>query len=140
MLSSINHIFRNFPILLPAFVFGQWIVYRNKINLLYLFRRKCLLYHLLALIPSFIQKQQEKGLCIRSSQGQGVLVLMLAASSVTSLTPISKLVSDSNLIASLQGDISQLQFSCSKSRTEKDFRTKLKVLYLSQPLFMPISN
>lgn len=104
-----------------------------EINLLYLFRGKCLLYHLLALIPSFIQKQQEKGLCIKSSQGQGFLDLMLAASSLTSLTTISELVSDSNLIAILQGDISQLQVSCSKHRTEKDFRTKLKVLYCLSP-------
>lgn len=76
-----------------------------------------------------MQKQQEKGLCVKSSQGQGFLVLMLAASSLTSLTPISKLVSDNNLIASLQGDISQLQVSCGKHGTEKDFRTKFKVLY-----------
>lgn len=132
-LSSINHIFKNFPILLPVFVLGQQIVYRNKINLLYLFRRKCLLYHLLALVRLFIQKQQEKGFCIKNSQGQGFLFLMLAESSLASLTTISKSISDSNLIASLQGDISQLQVSCSEHRAERDFRTKIKVSYCLSP-------
>lgn len=114
-------------------MFEQQIVYRNKTNLLYLFRRKCLLYHLLALICSFIQKQQEKGFCVKNSQGQGFLFFMLAASSLTSLTTISKSISNSNLIANLQGDSSQLQVSCSEHRTEKDFRTKLKVLYCLGP-------
>lgn len=63
-LSSTNHIFKNFPILLPVFVLVQQIVYRNKTDLLYLFRRKCLLYNLLALVHSFIEKQQEKGFCV----------------------------------------------------------------------------
>lgn len=108
-LSSINHILKNFPILLPVFVLGQQIVYRNKTNLLYLFRRKCLLYHLLADTLLFIQKQQEKCFCIENSQGQEFLFLMLAASSLTSLTTIFKPVSDSNLIVSLQEEISQLQ-------------------------------
>lgn len=95
--------------MLPVFVLGQHIVYRNKTNLLYLFRRKCLLYHLLAFILLFIQKQQEKCFCIENSQGQDFLFLMLAASSLTSLTTIFKPVSDSNLIVSLQEEISQLQ-------------------------------
>lgn len=112
---------------------GQQIVYKNKINLLYLFRRKCLLYHLLVLVHLFIQKQEEKGFCIKNSQGQGFLFLMLAASSLTSLTTISKSTSDSNIIASLQGHISQLQVSCSEHRTKRDFRTKLKFLYCLSP-------
>lgn len=112
---------------------GQQIVYRNKTNLFYLFRRKCLLYNLLALICSFIQKQQENSFCVKNSQGQGFLFLMMAASSLTSLTTISKSISNSNLIASLQGDISQLQVSCSEQRTEEDFMTKFKVLYCLGP-------
>lgn len=66
------------------------IVYRNKTDLLYLFRRKCLLYNLLALVRSFTEKQQEKGFCVKNSQGQGFLFLMLAASSLLSLTTVSK--------------------------------------------------
>lgn len=90
-LSSTNHIFKDFPILLPVFVLVKQIVYRNKTDLLYLFRRKCLLY-LLALVCSFIEKQQEKGFCVKNSQGQGFLFLMLAASSLLSLTTVSKSV------------------------------------------------
>lgn len=66
------------------------IVYRNETDLFYLFRRKCLLYNLLALIRSFIEKQQEKGFCVKKSQGQGFLFLMLAASSLLSLTAVFK--------------------------------------------------
>lgn len=78
---------------------------------------------------SFVHsKTAGKGLLFKNSQGQGFLFLMLAASSLNSLTTISKSISDSNLIASLQGDISQLQVSCSEHRTERDFRIKLKVL------------
>lgn len=128
-LSSTNHIFKNFPILLPVFVLVQQIVYRNKRDLLYLFRRKCLLYNLLALVCSFIEKQQEKGFCVKYSQGQGFLFLMLAASSLLSLTTVSKSVLDNNLVASLQGDISQLQVICSECKIERDFRTKLIFLY-----------
>lgn len=105
---------------------GQQIVYRNKVNLLYLFRRKCLLYHLLALIHLFVQKQQEKSFCIKNSQGQGFLFLMWSASSFST---ISKSIPSNELIASLQGGISPLQVRCTEHRTERDFRTKLQVLY-----------
>lgn len=102
-------IFKSFPVLLAVFVLGQQTLYRNKTNLFYVFRRKWLLYYLLVLFHSFIQKQQEKGFLLRKVKVRDFCFLMLAARSLTSLTTISKPASDSNLIVSLQEEISQLQ-------------------------------